>query len=631
MAMKSFPISAISWLVGLFALFLGQRVLLGGSLENSMSFIGLLTIGFAVAIQARLLRRCKDPLTANVHRTLALAGVLGLFAILLCTLTTEHFLATLPWGEDGLRNWTMVLGVAWPILLLLSTLIVVMVDFAHSQSSTLVQPARIRHMRDTAILIGLSVSLVFPLNFLAIQKNNRWDLTYFKTTEAGSATLNMVASLQEPVTVRIFQEPGSEVTSELTAYFQPLAGPMLIVEVIDHAAEPLLVEQLNIPDNGYVALSVEPTISAEDEENSEKATAPQTESFQISGDWDRAKRTLKRLDAEFHQALAEVTKGERTLYLTTGHGELPLKGGDSPERKISNIKKELQARGFTLKSLDREDLLEAVPEDAGVLLILGPRDPFVQAELDSVSDFMKTGGSVLLSLEPDMLAESPRQALLLDLFGLEQAAGVMASKRGIIPRPPFPRPRQADRINVISGTFSSHPMTSTLSETAGGTKAGILFPRASAISANSDFKGKQTVTLRSRPDAWMDLDGNLDLGENEKKSVRHLAAAIESEAEQDQWRAVVLTSTEALSDFWTRLSGGTRILMGDSVAWLVGEEAEIGEIVVEEDAKIVHKSEDDMIWFYGSVIFVPMLVFLLGLFRLQRRKKNNDGTQRSEA
>jgi len=629
--MKIFPISAISWLVGLFALFLGQRVLLGGSLENGVSFMGLLAIGFAVALQARRLRKCDDPLFANVHRTLALAGVLGLFAILLCALTTERFLAVLPWGEDGLGNWTMVLGVAWPILLLLSTLILVMVDFAHSQSSTLVQPARIRHMRDTAILIGLGVSLVFPLNFLAIQKNNRWDLTYFKTTEAGSATLNLVASLQEPVTVRIFQEPASEVTSELTAYFEPLAGPMLTVEVIDHAAEPLLVEQLNIPDNGYVALSVEPTISAEDEQGAEQATAPQTESFQVSGDWDRAKRTLKRLDAEFHQALAEVTKGERTLYLTTGHGELPLKGGASPERKLSNVKKELQARGFTLKNLDREDLLEAVPDDAGVLMILGPRDPFVQAELDSVSDFMENGGSVLLSLEPDMNAEAPRQALLLDLFGLEQAPGVMASDRGIIPRPPFPRPRQADRINIISGTFSSHPMTSTLSETAGGKKAGILFPRASAISANSDFKGKQTVTLRSRNDAWMDLDGNLDLGENEKKSVLHLATAIESEADANQWRAVVLTSTEALSDFWTRLSGGTRILMGDSVAWLVGEEAEVGEVVVEEDPKIVHKSEDDMIWFYGTVIFIPMLVLLVGLFRLQRRKNNSDRTQGGEA
>jgi hypothetical protein len=233
---------------------------------------------------------------------------------------------------------------------------------------------------------------------------------------------------------------------------------------------------------------------------------------------------------------------------------------------------------------------------------------------------MKNGGSVLLSLEPDMNTEAPRQALLLDLFGLEQTSGVMASERGIIPRPPFPRPRQADRVNIISGTFSSHPMTSTLSKTAGGKKAGILFPRSTAISANSDFKGKQTVTLRSRSDAWMDQDGNLDLGNNEKKSVRHLATAIESEADANQWRAVVLTSTEALSDFWTRLSGGTRILMGDSVAWLVGEEAEVGEVLVEEDPKIVHKSEDDLIWFYGSVIFIPLLVLLAGLLRLRKRQ-----------
>jgi len=620
----SIPTCAISWLFGLFALFFGQRVLLGGSLENSVSFAGLLALGWAVAHQAHRLRRCKSPLTGSVHRTLALAGVLGLFSILLCALTTVRFLEVMPWSEDSLQTWTRVLGVTWPILLLISTLVVVMVDIAHIQSPRLVQRARIRHVRDTAILIGLAIALVFPANFLAIQKNKRWDLTYFKTTEAGSATLNLVASLQEPVTVRIFQEPGSEVTAELTAYFEPLASPMLRVEVIDHAAEPLLVEELNIPDNGYVALSVEPTVSGAEpnEEANDAATAPQTESFQVSGDWDRAKRTLKRLDAEFHQALAEITKGERTLYLSTGHGELPLKGGKSPERKMSNIKKELQARGFTLKTLDREDLLDQVPDDAGVLMILGPRDPFVQAELKSVSDFMDRGGAVLLSLEPDMNSTPPRQAALLDLFGLEQESGVIASDRGIIPRPPFPRPRQADRINIISGSFSSHPMTSTLSESAGSKKAGILFPRASAITKNSDFAGKQTVTLRSRSDAWMDLDGNLDLGEDEKKTVRNLATAIESGDENKAWRAVVLTSTEALADFWTRLSGGTRILMGDSVAWLVGEEATTGEVLVEEDPKIVHKSEDDVLWFYGSVIFIPMLVFLAGMLRLRSRKNN---------
>jgi hypothetical protein len=634
MAMKTkLPVSAIAWLFGLFALFMGQRVLLGGNLERIVSLLGLLGLGGATILQAHRLRRSEDPLTAHVHRTLALAGVLGLFGILLCSLTTDRFLGVMPWGEDGSQTWTRILGVTWPILLLIATLVVVMVDVAHAQSSRLVQPARIRHVRDTAILIGLAIALVFPANYLAIQKNQRWDLTYFKTTEAGSATLNLVAGLQEPVTVRIFQEPGSEVTSELTAYFEPLASPMLIVEVIDHAAEPLLVEQLDIPDNGYVALSVEPTRSgSESEQEAEDSPkAPQTESFQVSGDWDRAKRTLKRLDAEFHQALAEITKGERTLYLSTGHGELPLQGGKTPERKMSNIKKELQARGFTLKNLDRADLLDQVPEDAGVLMILGPRDPFVQAELNSVSDFMDRGGAVLLSLEPDMKNEPPRQANLLDLFGLEQENGVIASDRGIIPRPPFPRPRQADRINIISGTFSSHPMTSTLSESAGSKKAGILFPRASAITKNSDFEGKQTVTLRSRSDAWMDMDGDLNLGEDEKKSVRNLATAIESGNEIKPWRAVVLTSTEALSDFWTRLSGGTRILMGDSVAWLVGEEAETGEVLIEEDPKIVHKSEDDILWFYGSVIFIPMLVFLAGMLRLRRRNNNTAMNTEGEA
>jgi len=613
------PTTAMSWLLGLFCLFMGQRVLLGDSLENPVSFVGLLALGFAVGHEAHLLRRCEDSKTASVHRTLALSGVLGLFAVLLCSLTTDRFLGVLPFSEETAGTWTTVLGVLWPILLLIASLIVVMVNMAHTSAPVLVQPARIRHVRDTAILIGLGIALVFPVNYLAIQKNKRIDLTYFKTTHAGSATVSLVESLQDPVTVRVFQEPGSEVTDELRAYFEPLEGPTLSLEVLDHAAEPLLSSQLKIPNNGYVTVSVERTIAGNADDDAEPSPPP-TESFQVSGDWDRAKRTLKRLDAEFHQALVEVTKGERTIYLTTGHGELPLKGGEGHERKMTAIERKLKARAFSLKSLDRADLVEAVPDDAGVLMILGPRDPFVEAELRSISDFLNRGGNVLLTLEPDMEEGAPRVAELLDLFGLEQEAGVLASERGIIPRPPFPRPRKADRVNVISGTFSSHPMTSTLSETAGGKKAGILFPRASAISKNTDFEGKQTMTLRSRKEAWMDADGDLDLGEEENQSVRNLAAAITGQGDAGEWQAVVLTSTVALSDYWIRISGGTRVLVEDSVVWLIGEEAESGEVVVEEDPKIVHKSEDDLIWFYGSVIFIPLLVFLAGLLRLRKRQ-----------
>jgi hypothetical protein len=571
-----------------------------------------------------MLRRADDPARASVHRLLATTGAIGLLSILTYLVILQS------------EQPSVALRATWPLLLLGSTTVMLMVEVSHSGAPVVVQPRRITHVRDTAILTALAIALVFPLNFLAVQKNHRWDVTYFKTSAAGSATLSLVESLQDPVTVRIFQEPGSETIGELRAYFEPLEGPMLEVEVLDHAAEPLLVEQLKIPDNGYVAVSLAKTVS----EDAEEAATP-TESFQVSGEWDRAKKTLKILDGKFYQTLAEVVKGERVLYLTTGHREMALRGTDDPTQRFKLISDELKSRGFQVKKLEREDLVEGVPEDAAAVVVLGARDPFVEAEIASLGDFQNRGGSLMIALRPELSEEEPALASLLDLVGTEQERGVLADERRILPTPPFPRPRPADRVNIITGTFSSHPITTTLSESAGSRNAGILFPRSSALEKNTDFSGKQTVALRSTASNWMDLNGNLELDESpegstasETKSIRNLASAIEGEGTEGPWKAVVFASSDAFSDFWVRLSPGAALLLMDSIAWLTGGEEDnsgFGEIEDEKDPVIVHRTEDNLKWFYGTVFFIPLLVFLTGLLRLRQRKNSTAATSRGDA
>ena len=616
------PLSSILWVSGLVFLFLGQRVLTGDTSSQGLSLMALLALGAAVIRQAQLLRQSQEPARVQAHRTMALSGAFGLVAILLFLLSSDHI------GVDS-----DLLAAGWPILLLLSTCCFVLVEVFHCSAPTVVQPRRIAHVRDTAILIGLAIVLVFPLNHIAIEKNKRWDLTYFKTATAGTATQMLVDSLQDPVVVRIFQEPGSESVEELRAYFEPLEGPLLSVEVLDQAAEPQLVELLEIPDNGYVTVSLENTQQENDESSQEESPRkPPTESFQVSGEWDSAKRTLKVLDGKFHQALAEVVKGERNLYFTSGHMEMPLKGGDGLINKIKLVTDELKTRGYSLKELDRADLIDGVPDDASAVLILGAEDMFVEAELESLKDYQARGGNLLISLLPHMTdgADSP-VATLLDLVGIEQENGVLADARRIVPTPPFPRPRLSDRVNIITGTFSVHPSTLTLSKAAGSRSAGILFPRSTALLENSDFQGKQTVVLRSVADNWMDTDTNLEKDTSETADIRNLAIAINGQTGDTEWKAAVFSSTQAFTDFWVRLSGGGALLLIDTVNWMTGTEGEenggAGEIEEEKDPLIVHRSEDQLLWFYGTVFFVPLLVFGVGLLRLRQRQNSQIKSQ----
>ena len=72
----------------------------------------------------------------------------------------------------------------------------------------------------------------------------------------------------------------------------------------------------------------------------------------------------------------------------------------------------------------------------------------------------------------------------------------------------------------------------------------------------------------------------------------------------------------------------------DSIAWLTGGEEDnsgFGEIEDEKDPVIVHRTEDNLKWFYGTVFFIPLLVFLTGLLRLRQRKNSTAATSRGDA
>jgi len=602
---RDFPLTSILWLTGLALLYLGRRVFISESAATWSTLLGLGLLAIALLKEGRAVGRIEDPLTRGAHRTIALGGVIGLLGVLFCALTTEHGL------------WPALLGATWPILLLISTLIVVMVDLAHTSSSVVVQPARIRHARDTAVLIGLAIALVFPVNYIAIQKNKSWDLSYFKTASPSSATSGLVKSLPQPVTVRIFQEPGQRVTEELKAYFKPLIGPTLSLEVLDQAAVPGLAEQLNVSGNELVSISLDPT------EDEDPETAPLTTTFPVPAKWQRAKSVLKQLDATFHSKLAETSSGKRIVYVTQEHGELQLKLGGRNDQSMNNQKKALEDKGFSLKTLSRTSLAkDGVPADASAVAILGSKTEFWDPEIAALGDYLSIGGSLLITLEP-YFEEPAFLGPILDLIGVEQEAGIVTHD-GVGHF--YPRSGNLNRVirpdlaNVLVKPSSSHPMAS--SWRAYGKKYGkIPVFKSSAFIQNTDFEGKFNITLRSDAKSWLDIDKDFK-NTTEQRSARNLAAAITAQEKDGGWKAVVLGSTDVLTDKWSRIL--PQFPLSDSVAWLVGAEEQSGLLNNEEDVRIVHKTEDDLIWFYGTVIVVPAGIFLLGLLRLRRRKRGAD-------
>ena len=112
----------------------------------------------------------------------------------------------------------------------------------------------------------------------------------------------------------------------------------MTVTYLDHALEPDLAKKLKVIDNVNVVF-----YRGEGDEE-------QIERVKIGTDFDAARRKLKKLDEEVREALLKLSKGPKTIYVTTGHGEFHWKSNEDRNvtEQISSLKKIL--RSFILSS-----------------------------------------------------------------------------------------------------------------------------------------------------------------------------------------------------------------------------------------------------------------------------------------
>ena len=92
-----------------------------------------------------------------------------------------------------------------------------------------------------------------------------------------------------------------------------------------------------------------------------------------------------------------------------------------------------------------------------------------------------------------------------------------------------------------------------------------------------------------------------------------------------EMRAFVLSDADALSDVVMANFMTNQLLIVDAVRWLGGEESFAGEVNVEEDVRIEHTKQKDLVWFYSTIFGFPAVVLGLGLVVVRRSRRPRGG------
>lgn len=611
--------------VGLFAVFVGER-LVGAGPWRALTAMGVALVTFALV--ARATRATRPGENRHVEQRLLLLYGLAAFALLLYFAQSDLLAVvtgrTLERGQPKLAG---ALAVLWPALLLAAALPILLVEMAYAAMAR--APRLEKGRLDDALLTGLALAgalvFVFTMTYVATQRDSKVDLSYFRTARAGESTRKVARLLDKPLDVALFFPPASEVQEQVVGYFSDLQAQSKFVQVktYDYAVDVAKAKDLGVSGNGAVVIYRD----------------KQREQLPLGLEIEAARSQLSTLDRDAQRAILKVARPARTIYFTAGHGERSPDPANETDKRptIRNLRELLTQQGNSMRDLGAaEGLAAEVPGDASAVFILGPQRPFLPEELAALERYRKRGGRLLMALDPD--GQDLNE--LLGPLGLKFVRTPLANDQ-VYARRTF---QPSDRANLVTGSFSSHPSVTALSqlgfraplilvgaghiEDAGQRPQGmfqnpIVFAHpASFEDANGNFNldapAEQRrawtlgTTLSRPPDQQHGVQPDKDKGKAEDKGKA-------GEGNQVEERIVVLADSDIFVD-GVMGNPGNSYLVNDTVKWLLGDEAITGEINSEVDVPVAHTRKDDVLWFYGSILMAPAVMLGLGYVATRRRR-----------
>jgi ABC-type uncharacterized transport system involved in gliding motility auxiliary subunit len=255
-----------------------------------------------------------------------------------------------------------------------------------------------------AIAATLSVLLILGLiNFLAVRDALRLDLTENQQFTLSPQTQTLITNLEQPVKVWIFDQRKDRQTQDLLDNYRRIQPGKFSYEFIDPQLQPGVAESFGIQDFGEVYL-----------ESGDKRQAVRKEGLEPL--------TEVKLTNSIEQLFSERTP---TVYFLQGHGERSLEDqqGGFAEAVNSLSQKNVQTQTLTLAQQS------AIPDDADVIIIAGPKRSLLQGEVEALTAFVNQGKGLMLMLDPEIDAGLEE---LLEQWGvkLDDRLAIDASGKG---------------------------------------------------------------------------------------------------------------------------------------------------------------------------------------------------------
>lgn len=235
-----------------------------------------------------------------------------------------------------------------------------------------------KHGLNMGALIILVIAFLGIINFLGVRKSKTWDFSQAQRNTLSDQSVKIIKSLQDELRVSFFYQKGAQQADENRREFREL-----IKKYQDQSDK--------------VKLDFFEANEHLDKANEYGVTKGSGIAFvEYKGKRNRIDQIKEE---EITQAIIKVTRDKnKVVYFSAGHGESDVSDSKEPEG-VSLFKLMVENNSFEVKSFNLPTQPK-VPDDADLVLVIGPKQNFLEHEVNALLDYLKRGGNLILALEP---------------------------------------------------------------------------------------------------------------------------------------------------------------------------------------------------------------------------------------
>lgn len=451
---------------------------------------------------------------------------------------------------------------------------------------------------NTVINLGLALLVLVLANLLARRLPWRHDLGPAGYHQLSQNSRIMLESLEQDVTITVMMRSDHELAAQVRDLLREydLASRAIRVNYLDPYRDLTDVQALA----GKYPLESADIVLFESGDRRQMIDLDTVAEFDYLPVLYGESRRLKVFHGEsaFSSAIHAVSgMASPVVYYLRGHGERDL-NNPHPVTGYSKLARLIRDEQMQLRELS---LAEAggIPEDADMVLVLGPRQPLSAAELDGLSHYLENHGKMMVLLGcPGSGMES-----LLASWGVSVTPGRVG---GVT----------LTRAELFVGDYAEHPVTRNLS----GITTVFYRPRPlfrNQKAAPDDPASRLNVSLLAKGRELLDADAALPEPAL-AATAPAVAAAIEKgqaggvNERRRQTRILVFGDIDFASN--AGMVGGNRILIANALNWLAGREQrlDIAPRFPEKDVLLLSR-QHLMVLLMGAGLMIPGLFLIFGM------------------